>query len=247
MTAMSFARRVIAALVTASIVGGPSSGEAAGRTVDPFAFFEPTVVMSSAERDRLDRGDTIVHMLPGSDGHIAVFAAAGLNATPERLLERMQQIERLKKSRFVPVVRRFSNPPVLEDLADLVLNEDDLQGLRRCRIGDCALKLGAAEIENVTRVATAAGSAWREQLQAEFRAIVLARVTAFLSGGFVCLAPYEDRARPVQPSDVHATVVRWSPFLRDVKEDAGESFLYWSQEQAAGKPAVTVSHVRVVM
>jgi hypothetical protein len=45
---------------------------------------------------------------------------------------------------------------------------------------------------------------------------------------------------------VHATVVRWSPFLRDVKEDAGESFVYWSQEQAAGKPAVTVSHVTLV-
>jgi hypothetical protein len=239
-------RRIVAAAATALVVIGCLVAEGGGRTVAPFAFFEPTVVVSPAEQQRLDRGETIVHVLPGSDGHIAVFAAARLNATPERMLERMQQIEQLKKSRFVPVVRRFSKPPVLEDLADLVLDEDDLDDLRRCRVGDCAVKLGAAEIERMTRAATAAGPAWRDRLQAEFREIVLARVGTFLSGGFPCLAPYEDRARPVQPSEVHAMVVRWSPFLRDVGTEPGDSFLYWSTEHAAGKPTVTVSHVTLV-
>src|SRR5688572_31626449 len=57
----------------------------------PFAFLEPTVRVSQADRARLDTGGVIARVLPADDGHIAFFAAARLKARPEALIERSEE------------------------------------------------------------------------------------------------------------------------------------------------------------
>jgi hypothetical protein len=232
--------------VIASVVGGRPVADSTAGGGNPFAFFEPDIVVSPPDRHRLDSGETLVRVLPGSGGQVAVFAASRVNATPEQLIARMRDIEGLKRSRFAPVVRRFSDPPALGDLAELTLDDGDVTDLRACRPGDCGVKLGAAEIDTVTHAAAAAGQAWRDRVQLEFRAIVRARAAAYRARGFDGLSSYDDRSSAVRPSAVHATIVRAAPFLREADAGGGESFLYWAQERAAGKTIVTVSHVTLV-
>jgi hypothetical protein len=233
-------RRLFATAFIAAIASGQPAAD------NPFVFFEPGVVVSQQERHRLEAGDTLVRVLPAGEGQVAVFAASRIAATPEQLLARMRDIEALKRSRFAPIVRRFSDPPVAADLAELTLDEGELADLRDCRPGDCDMKLNAQEIEALTHAAAAAGSAWRDRVQTEFRVIVRARAAAYLARGFSGLSSYDDRARAVQPAAVHAAIVRASPFLREVDGRGAESFLYWAQERAAGKPIVTVSHVTLL-
>ena len=68
---------------------------------DPFAFFRPTVVVTASDRQRLDRGDVLVRVVPARGGQLAVFAASALNATPEMLATRIRAIADLKKSALV--------------------------------------------------------------------------------------------------------------------------------------------------
>lgn len=147
---------------------------------DPFAFFQPSAALTPSDRQRLERGDVVVRILPARDGQLAVFAAAALDSTPDTLIERIQAIEQLKKSPFVPIVKRFSDPPIIEDFAGLTLDEGELEDLRRCRPGDCGLKLSAAEIEHVRRAASEAGTAWKDALGGVFgswkRAIIEGRI-----------------------------------------------------------------------
>src|SRR5262245_4959232 len=114
-----------------------------GTARDPFAWLEPTVTIDHAARSRLDRGEVIVRVLPASDGEIGVFAAARLDADAETLVAWVNAIARLKKSPYVLMIRRFSDPPVLADLKGLTLDDDDLNAIRDCRPGDCELKLAA--------------------------------------------------------------------------------------------------------
>src|SRR5262245_527053 len=108
---------------------------------DPFAWLQPAVTIDRAARNRLDRGEVIVRVLPADDGEVAVFAAARLDADAETLARWVNAIARLKKSPYVLMVHRFSDPPGLDDLNGLTLDEGDLDAIRDCRPGNCELKL----------------------------------------------------------------------------------------------------------
>lgn len=158
-------------------------------------------------------------------------------------------------------IRRFSDPPVLEDLEGLVLDRSDLDAIRRCRPGDCDIRLGGAEIQSLQDAAGAAGSRSEDAVQQEFRQVVLRRVNAYRSGGLAMLPPYADRREYTHPQDAFEAILDASASLKACLPDVvarlrdypraqlpgGESFFYWSKEQyGAGKRVVAVTHVEIV-
>ena len=235
---------------------GLASGPAG---TDPFAFFEPWVSVSAADRVRLDAGEVMVRTLPAKDGHLAIFAAARVAAGPDDLIEWTGAIRAFKESEHVVAVRRFSEPPVLEDLASLVLDESDLEALRKCRAGDCDMKLGAGEIALMQRAVRDGGPGWKAAALQEFKRLMLGRVTQYGSEGLAGLPAYVDRRTPVSPRETFRGILERSPYLAagvpafaSLLEGAavvpgGESFFYWSKERyGAGKHVVTISHVQML-
>ena len=216
---------------------------------DPFAWLQPGVMMDAAARDRLDRGEVIVRVLPAVDDELGIFAAARLNADGEMLAAWAGSIAQLKKSPYVLAIRRFSDPPALEDVQSLVLNDADLETVRRCRPGDCDVKLPADDIVSLRQAADASGALWKDSVRQEFRQVVLNRVTAYQAAGFGGLPPYADRRKSVDPKAAFGLLLGRSPYLTsDVFGAADiESFFYWSKEQyGTGKPIISVTHVDIV-
>jgi hypothetical protein len=216
---------------------------------DPFAWLQPAVRIDSATRSRLDRGDVVVRVLPGVDGELAVCAAARLDADAETLAAWTNAIAQLKKSPYVLMVRRFSDPPAIEDLEGLSLDEADVDALQDCRPGNCDLKLAGNDIPALRQAAVAAGPHWREAIQWEFKRMVLGRLAGYQTGGFASLPPYADRRKTVEPQVAFGLLVGHSPYLHSsvLAGGAVESFYYWSKEQyGAGKPVIGVTHVDIV-
>ena len=194
---------------------------------DPFAFFDSVATLDRSDRDKLDRRDVIVRILPARAGQIGVFAASRLEAPPDALVAWTQAIAELKKGPFVPAIRRFSEPPVPEDLDGLRLDEVDLEDIRKCRPGRCDVKLTADEIEWMRAAIASGGAAWTEAVQSEFHRVVLARLEAY---------------RESVP-DVAASLTGYP----DVDLTDSESFYYWSKERySTGKPVVAVTHVTII-
>jgi len=232
--------------------------DGATSSADPFAFVSPGVSISDAERDRLEAGGALVTILPAEGRELGVIAAVRLDALPERLIAWTQNIAALRRSRYVPVVARFSSSPRIEDLEALALDEGDLQDLRRCRPGDCALKLSAGDMARLQRHVTG-DAGWAADVQQEFRQLVLDRVDAYLRDGDGGLPPYDDERMPVAPAVEFASLVGRLGLVRPagVSEylqyfprlghpDVVDSFLYWSRETLGGKPTVCVTHVTLL-
>jgi hypothetical protein len=218
---------------------------------DPFAWLQPVVTVDSAARVRIARGEVVVQILPAGDGELGVFAVSRLDADPEMLAVWVASIADFKKSQYVQAVRRFSDPPVLDDLDGLMLEDGDVDSVRDCRQGSCGLKMAAGEIESLRRAAAAGGLLWKDAVRREFREIVVDRVNAYRSEGFAGLSPYVDRHPPVYPQSAFRVLLDNSPFLRgDAFEDQdapADSYFYWSKEHyGTGKPVITVTHVDVV-
>jgi hypothetical protein len=227
---------------------------------DAFAFFQPTIRLTAADRRDLGRGEPIAHVVPAEADQVAVFAAVPVDITGDRFVSWMRRIEELKKSPYVLAIGRFSDPPRIEDLAGLSLDDDELVDVLDCRPGRCNLKLSSAEIAALQRVAAAAGADWRTHVQQAFRAAVLQRVTAYLTEGHTRIGPYADASRDVWPAARFSAVLGHSVFLtRQLPRLAEylsryprtavpeiESFLYWSKERLTSKSIVSVTHVSIV-
>jgi hypothetical protein len=216
---------------------------------DPFGWLQPAVTIDGAARSRLDRGEVIVRVLPASDGEIGIFAAAQLNADAERLAGWVNAIARLKKSPYVLMARRFSDPPGLDDLEGLTLDEGDLAAIRDCRPGNCELKLAGDDIAALRQAALAGGPGWKDAVQQEFKRVVLSRLAVYEAAGFVGVPPYADQRKPTDPRIAFDVLLAHSPYLHfDVLAgDSPESFFYWSKEQyGAGKAVIAMTHVDII-
>jgi hypothetical protein len=252
-----FGSRVVRLVALAAALVAVSSVVAVPQT-DPFAFYQPWVHVSPADRAALDQGKAIARTLPADDGHLALFAAVRIRATADRFMAWALAIEEMKRSEVVSAVRQFSAMPVAGDVADMTLEAGDIEALRKCEPGDCGLKLTASEIASLRGVVDRAGVAWREAAQGEFRRIVLERINLFLDHGLAGVPAYADHSDPVEPGAAFASILTRSPYLsRGLPEltaqlagpgraDDEGSYLYWSTERyGAGKPVTSVSHVRL--
>ena len=221
--------------------------------LDPFAWLQPVVTVDSAARGRIARGEVVVQILPADDGELGVFAVSRLDADPEMLAVcRVGQFDRGPQEESVSAGgAAVSDPPVLDDLDDLVFEEEDIDSVRDCRQGSCGLKMAAGEIESLRRAADAGGLVWKDAVRRPFREIVVDRVNAYRSQGFAGLSPYVDRHVPVYPRSAVGVLLDHSPYLRtsafDDKDVRADSYFYWSKEHyGTGKPVITVTHVDVV-
>ena len=112
---------------------------------DPFAFFKSSITITADDRRQLDRGQPIARVLPGKDLEVAVFATIPVAIDGDRLIGWMRRIELLKKKQYVVAIGRFSDPPRLEDLASLTLDDSELGDIRGWKPGGCGLKLSVAD------------------------------------------------------------------------------------------------------
>jgi hypothetical protein len=254
---MAIAVRLLGGAALAAAAWTGIAGEAA---TSPFAFFEPAVPIAPADRARLETGHAVVRVLPGRGRELAIFAAVRVDAGPERLIEWGRRVETMPRGRYVPVLSRFSDPPRLDDVESLTLGEDDLEDIRRCRPGDCGLKLSAPEIRAL-RQNIASSADWRSSAQRGFRQAIVSRALAYRAYGDAGALPYDDSDEPVAPQEEFTVLVQRLGFLQlqlpwfaDYLEayprldhpDVVDSSLYWATETLGVKPITSVTHISIV-
>jgi hypothetical protein len=246
-------RTLSIATVVASVLG-TSVGSS-----DPLALH--TAFSDPASRTRIEAGLALVEVTPARGRDLGVLGAVRTEADGERLVQWVRRIEHFHKGPYVPLVVRFSDPPRIDDLDRLVLDAGDLDDIRRCRPGDCGLKLAADEIGHLRQTIADSGAEWRAAVQQRFRRIVLDRVQAYQAAGYDRTPPYADHAPPVPPGDEFDSVANQvraktgceAPVLEYLQrypyrgDDDVESFFYWSKETlGSGKPIVSVTHAAIV-
>jgi hypothetical protein len=227
---------------------------------DPFAFFGPAVRITPEERSKLDEGEVIAKTLPAHGHELAIFTAGATTATPENLIDSVRAIVDLKQSAMVPEIGRFSTPPELSDLASLTLDDSDLKAIKRCRPGNCELKLSPAEISRLQSSQAPESEAWTRDTNSIFRQILFERVTGYLRQGQVAIPQYDTGDDEVDLAATFALLVQSSPYLRaNLPQVADyferypalnvprlESFLYWSKERPARNSIISVTHVTIL-
>ena len=207
----------------------------------------------------LDRGAIVKHGLPGmAPGEVAVVGAVLVKATKETLVDRVRDIATFKRGPDVLQIGRFSSPPMLEDLASLTIDKEDLD-VRTCRVGDCDVRLSADVIVRFEREIDWRAPDAHARAAALFKQVLLDNVRAYVLGTPGRMTEYNDGKRPIRPVEDFVGLLKHSsyigelvPGLRAYLQEfpssplaGAEDFLYWSKEKFGFTPFITVTHVTI--
>jgi hypothetical protein len=212
---------------------------------------------SASDFTDLSRGRIVRHTIDASaPGEVAAVGAAWIGASAGVFLEQFHDIVHFKRSDGVLQIGRFSNPPRMDDLAALTVDDDDFDA-PHCRVGDCSVRLPASEIFRVQREIDWRAPDARSRGGALFKQIIFEHVRAYWSGDAPRMTQFDDDKRPIRPRAEFAGILANSPYLGDLVSGLpahlrdfpssrladAEDFLYWSKERFGIAPFITVTHV----
>jgi hypothetical protein len=189
---------------------------------------------------------------------VAVAGATWINAPLERFLDAFRDIARFKKDEGVLQIGRFSDPPTLEDMAALTVDDDDLDG-KDCKVSDCSVRLPARELVRFRREIDWKAHDAKARAAALFKQMLFAHVHAYWTGEGERISEYNDDPRPIRPREEFAGILNNSPYvdalmpglaehLRDFPASRSrefEDFLYWSKERFGIAPFITITHITI--
>lgn len=213
------------------------------------------VGFSTSEIAQMRAGSVIGRVLPQKDDDAAfVVGVARIEATDEAFVEGIRSLETFRTGERVIETGRFGAPPSVENLQLLVFDRQDLEDLRKCRIGDCDIKLDAATIAPAKTVDWTASDSTVQASQV-LKLALITQVKGYLERGAAGMAVYHDKEAPQGAAAEFARLlqapprlIQGDPFQRYLLEFPSatlpdvENFLYWSKEKVR-KPVVSLVHV----
>ncbi len=217
--------------------------------------------LTETELAAIRSGTVLVHLPPVNIGNeVAGFGAVRVDVGTDYFLDRFRDIETFKQSSLTQKIGTFSDPPAIADLKELTLDAEDLEDLRKGRIGNCGVKLDG---DSIRRFRTEID--WKkpdsgQQANRLMREILLDSVTRYLAEGNSGLGVYRDKSYPlslgVEFESLLSQQDRFLPFAPELsawlkafpklKPQNGEGFLYWSKERISRKTVISVTQVLLV-
>jgi hypothetical protein len=222
-------------------------------------FLRDQIGLTTRELASARRGEVIAKVLPSEKQEVAVFGIVLVKASADFFVERFRDIESYKKGTSVLLVRKFSDPPRMEDLDQLNVDKKDFVALKNCKIGDCGVKLSADTIERLRKEIDWNAPDASEQVNKLARVSLLEYVKRYLAGGNMALSEYNDKTKPQRIADEFDAILKASPYIYDYEPEFYEylreypgkhldnldDFIYWSKEKFGLKPVISVTHVSI--
>jgi len=246
----------VAALALACAAGLASAADA-----PVSAFLRDVVALTDAEMARVEAGQVVTKPLPAAEKpEIAAFGAVRVRGDRAAFLRRMRaDLGVARPGSSVLEIGRFSRSPRIEDLASLTLEEGDFEAARKCKPGDCDIKVSLSAMERLRRDVDWKAADARPLASALMKAMLVEYASAYMKGGTAEMATYADKDRPLEtPAEFRKLLaaspylVQYVPALHRYAEEypkgslaGAEDILYWWKDKFGPRPTTSLFHVTV--
>lgn len=210
---------------------------------------------SDLEWEAVNRGESVARILDTESREIAVVGAVRVDGSLDVLLDRIRDIDNLKRSQIVIDAGRFGAVPRPSDLERLPLEERSLD-LRTCRAGDCQVRLSASDVARFRREVNWSAPDWRDQSAGLWHEVLASYAAAYQKQGRRALPEYVNKAQTLSVAAELGLILReygfvatYSRELHDYLQEFGprgpagsQQTLYWSKEDFGVRPVLRISH-----
>ncbi len=211
-------------------------------------------MFSTAEVAALENGTVIARVMPGgSDTEVVTVAAVKIRSTRQQTVSYYGQMVTYVDGQVTRGFGRFSTPPALADVRELVLDPDDIAQIKSCKPRDCDIRIGGAGLNTLRASIDWNAPDAAAQVTARARQSIVDYVSGYVKNGDAALVTYNDRAEPVSAREQWRGIMASSPYLQQyspaLKEyleqyprktlPGARDVLYWVTEDYTGLAPVT--------
>lgn len=205
-------------------------------------FLRDRVGLKEGELADIRRGKAIAKVLPSEKQEVAVLGVVLVNASADFFVERFRDIESYKKGTSVPVVKKFSDPPRIEDLDQLKIDKKDFDVLKNCKIGSCDVKLSAESIERLQKEIHWKAPDAFDRVNDLARGSLLEYVKRYLAGGNNALSIYNDKKEPKRIAEQFDEILKASPYVYDYAPEFYEYLRAYPARTLISSKQIYASH-----
>jgi hypothetical protein len=246
------------AIILAAAVIVSARGAQQQATTDLPTFFKNTVGFTAAQISSIQGGKAIAKALNTSTPEeIYLFGAVYINAAPESYLAYSRDLNQLRKSPDILTIAQFSNPPQLSDLNNFGFAADEIQELKKCKVGNCQIQIPAESLTALQQSTNWSAPNVNDQVNQLVRASILKHLLAYQSGGDPFLLIYNDKSKPTDVQKDFQFVLNFSKALPQYLPDFSsyllnypngkpanvDNWFYWANENFGLKPTLRVVQV----
>jgi hypothetical protein len=216
------------------------------------------VNLTAVQKLQLRAGQPVTRLLDADPAHeVAVFGATWIDAPASSYVAAVKDIEQFERGTNFRITKRISDPPRLEDFAQMDVPDADVADLKQCRVGSCELKLSEPALLRVRKEIDWSKPTAHADVEALAKRLAFEYVTGYLAGGNARLAAYRDSSRPTFVGEEFTSMVERLPamteYLPEMKKYLLEfpkatlpnahSFLYWQEAKFGLKPTIRINHL----
>ncbi len=217
--------------------------------------------ISSDDIAKLDSGEPLVWIPKVDDPtELTLLAIAHIGVTAEDIRDMARDMAGLaQRSEQVLQVGVFSDDPTWEDAATLRLPEGDIKDLKKCKVGDCLVRLTAGGIESLHQSVDWSASDPAGQVNGYLAGWLATYLRGYKESGNDALAVYADKKETQSVAAGLDILLRKTElliqydgeFYRYVRNyPAGEwaraeHLFYWTVEDLNLKPTVFLNHMTI--
>jgi hypothetical protein len=222
-------------------------------------FLRESIGLSAGDLSRVEKGQPVVKTLDTRNKEdVAVFGIVAVNVTREAYVARVQDFGKSLRTPNRTAFGVFSQPPASADVEAVVIDSQDVEDLKRCKAGECKLKLPAAVMGEVQReVVTATDAGARTNAYARRRLVEY--VNDYRQRGDAAMVVYDDRGN-TRASEAFADLLAQSPYVYQFvptlhrylanypreRLDGVNDVIYWSVDAMPSlRPILNVNHLSI--
>lgn len=235
--------------------------EGAGQSqtnTEPFRFLEQYIGLKDDQVASIDHGKAVAQVLPTPEpSEVVIFGAVYINASCENYLKVAQNLDSLRGLPNYLGIRQFSTPPKLSDLEGFVLEDDDINDLKRCRPGKCQLQLPTESMEEFERSVNWSVPDVANQVNRLAQKMALEELTQYQKAGNSALGTYYDKEHSLLVVDQFESLVGESASMAHYLPDLqhyligypqaqlpnSKSLFYWERVKFGLKPTLRINQM----
>lgn len=238
--------------INAHVTFGQNSQAEFKRTLNEKAAFDENDILT------LHQGQAIVKVLPPQNkSELSVHGLVKLETSADAFLRSFRDNMARKNSAAILEIGRLKNPPAIEDLRTLTIEDRDLEDLRECVVGSCRLKLSAPMIERLQKEVNWTKPDFKVEATRLFKQMLVDYVRDYLTRGEPALIEYGDKLPAIRMVDERRKLLSSSSFgnelLSRLTENTGnpsahdisivEDAIVWSKIKFGLRPVTAINHI----
>ncbi|HKY45992.1 MAG TPA: hypothetical protein VJM50_23070 [Pyrinomonadaceae bacterium] len=205
-----------------------------------------------ADLAALQTNQPVVRLSPVTDKReVAVSGVVNIRAGAEDFLKSYRDGMARKNNAAILEIGSFGKEPTLADLQSLTIEQDDIEDLKECAVGDCQIKLSSTMIERFRKEIDWRSPGHPVAVTNLFKQMLLDYVRDYRARGDAALIEYNDKRNEVNLADEQRALASASGYINGVLADPKSGLqlvddaIVWSKIKFGLKPVLAVNHIKI--